>query len=86
MSTGHSHRHRRHRRFGINVTEVGSTKDFPGTWTGYAVHEGGIRQVVRRISDPTCLPWLDHTARAGGGFWGVWSPGELEDRCFSLAW
>ena len=86
VATGHSHRHRRHRRAGITVTEVGSTKDFPGTWTGYAVHEGGIRQVVRRISDPTCLPWLDHTARAGGGFWGVWSPGELEDRCFSLAW
>lgn len=86
VSTGHSHRHRRHRRFGINVTEVGSTKDFPGTWTGYAVHEGGIRQVVRRISDPTCLPWLDHTARAGGGFWGLWSPGTLEDRCFSLTW
>jgi len=86
VSTGHSHRHRRHRRAGITVTEVGSTKDFPGTWTGYAVHEGGIRQVVRRISDPTCLPWLDHTARAGLGFWGVWSPGELEDRCFSLTW
>jgi len=84
--TGHSHRHRRHDRAGITVTEVGSTKDFPGTWTGYAVHEGGIRQVVRRISDPTCLPWLDATARAGGGFWGMWSPGELDDRCFSLAW
>jgi 3',5'-cyclic-AMP phosphodiesterase len=86
VATGHSHRHRRHHRAGITVTEVGSTKDFPGTWTGYAVHEGGIRQVVRRISDPTCLPWLDHTARAGVGIWGAWSPGELEDRCFSLAW
>jgi predicted phosphodiesterase len=86
VATGHSHRHRRHLRAGITVTEVGSTKDYPGTWTGYAVHEGGIRQVVRRVSDPSCLPWLDHTARAGFGFWGVWSPGELEDRCFSLAW
>ncbi len=84
--TGHSHRHRRHRRSGVTVTEVGSTKDFPGTWSGYVVHEGGIRQVVRRISDPTCLPWLDHTARAGGGFWEMWSPGTLDDRCFSLAW
>jgi 3',5'-cyclic-AMP phosphodiesterase len=86
VTTGHSHRHRRYRRYGVNVTEVGSTKDFPGTWSGYVVHDGGIRQVVRRISDPTCLPWLDHTARAAGGFWGVWSPGELKDRCFALTW
>jgi hypothetical protein len=41
---------------------------------------------VRRVSDPACLPWLDHTARAGGGFWGMWSPGELDDRCFTIAW
>jgi predicted phosphodiesterase len=84
--TGHSHRHRRYRRFGLTVTEVGSTKDFPGTWSGYAVHEGGIRQVVRRISDPSCLPWLDETSRAAGGFWGMWSPGTLADRCFSMSW
>jgi predicted phosphodiesterase len=86
VATGHSHRHRRHERFGLTVTEVGSTKDFPGTWTGYAVHEGGIRQVVRRISDPTCLPWLDDTRRAAGGFWGLWSPGSVRDRCFSVTW
>jgi predicted phosphodiesterase len=86
VATGHSHRHRRHDRFGVTITEVGSTKDFPGTWTGYAVHEGGIRQVVRRISDPTCLPWLDHTRRAAAGMWGLWSPGRLEHRCFSVAW
>ena len=39
------------------------TKEASGKWYG-------------RISDPSCLPWLDHTARAGGGFWGVWSPGD----------
>jgi hypothetical protein len=75
VATGHSHRHRRYERFGVTITEVGSTKDFPGSWTGYAVYEGGIRQVVRRVSDPTCLPFLDRTTRAAGGLWGRWSPG-----------
>lgn len=32
VSTGHSHRCRRHVRQGIVVTEVGATKDFPGVW------------------------------------------------------
>ena len=34
---------------GMPITEVGSPKDFPGVWAGYVVHEGGIRQVVRRV-------------------------------------
>lgn len=86
VATGHSHRHRRHTRFGLTVTEVGSTKDFPGTWTGYVVHEGGMRQVVRRIGDPSCLPWLDRTRWAAFGAWGRWSPGRLADRCFTVTW
>ena len=50
VTTGHSHRNRA-RRFGpLVVTEVGSTKDYPGVWAGYAVHEGGIVQLVRRVT------------------------------------
>ncbi len=86
VSFGHTHRNRRGVRHGLPVTEVGSTKDYPGVWAGYAVHEGGIRQVVRRISDPTCLAWTDETGRALGGFWGVWAPGRLAWRCFSHPW
>jgi len=86
VTTGHTHRHRRHERFGLTVCEVGSTKDYPGTWTGYVVHASGIRQVVRRVSDPTCLPWLDYTGRAALGLWRRWSPGRLDDRCFAVRW
>jgi 3',5'-cyclic AMP phosphodiesterase CpdA len=84
VTTGHSHRYRLHRRDPVPWSEVGSTKDFPGGWAGYVVHEGGIRQVVRRVSDPTVLPWLEHTRRAALGAWQHWSPGRLDDRCFTV--
>ncbi|MBW3555847.1 MAG: metallophosphoesterase family protein [Actinobacteria bacterium] len=86
VSFGHTHRNRRGTRHGLAVTEVGSTKDYPGVWAGYAVHEGGIRQVVRRISPPDCLEWTDKTRRVLGGFWGLWAPGRLTSRCFSHQW
>lgn len=85
-SSGHTHRHRRHLDAGVRWSEVGSTKDFPGVWAGYVVHEGGIRQVVRRVSPPDCLRWLDRTRNAAAGVWGLWSPGRLSDRCFTHAW
>ncbi len=86
VTSGHSHRHRRHRWGPLTVVEVGSPQDFPGTWAGYVVHEGGIRQVVRRIADPEALRWTDSTRRAFLRLWGHWSPGTLDQRCFSLSW
>lgn len=86
VSFGHSHRHRRRTTHGLPVTEVGSTKDHPGVWAGYAVHEGGIRQVVRRVADPECIEWTERTAAVLGGLWGWWTPGRLSWRCFSWDW
>lgn len=86
VASGHTHRHRRRRHGPIEVVEVGSTKDYPGTWTGYAVHEGGIRQVVKRIEAPDVIAWTEATARALGGVWGLWSPGRRDDRCFTHRW
>ncbi len=86
ITSGHTHRHRARRVGPLVVTEVGSTKDFPGTWAGYVVHEGGIRQVVRRVDTPDVLRWTDFSARAASGLWGLWSPGRLADRCFSHTW
>ena len=85
-SSGHTHRHRRYRVSGVTVSEVGSTKDFPGTWAGYHVHEGGVAQVVRRIAEPSCIRWTDHTRRAALGVWSRWAPGRLDDRCFTVTW
>ena len=84
--TGHTHRHRRHVWEGVTWSEVGSTKDYPGTWAGYVAHERGIRQVVHHVSDPSVQAWLSHTRWAAGGIWGLWSPGRLGDRCFSITW
>lgn len=86
ISSGHTHRHRRRQIGPVVLTEVGSPKDYPGTWAGYVVHEGGIRQTVRRVSPPDLLRWTDHSARAAWHAWGVWSPGRLSDRCFSHTW
>ncbi|MGE0880235.1 MAG: metallophosphoesterase [Acidimicrobiia bacterium] len=86
VSAGHSHRHRRRRHRSVVVTEVGSVKDFPGTWAGYTVHEGGIVQVVRRIADPEVIAWTQRTGTSVLGMWGRYAPGRLHDRCFSHNW
>jgi predicted phosphodiesterase len=86
VTTGHTHRHRRRQRGPVVLTEVGSNKDYPGTWTGFVVHEGGIRQVVRRVADPSSLRWTDATRYSFLGLWGAWSTGTLDARCFSHRW
>lgn len=86
VTAGHSHRHRRRTHRSVTVTEVGSPKDYPGTWAGYVVHEGGIRQVVRRVDRADCIRWTEYTRWAGLGAWGHWSPGRLDDRCFTITW
>lgn len=86
VTSGHTHRHRRWDHHGVVSTQIGSTKDYPGVWAGYAVHEGGIRQVVRRVARPDCLRWTDHTRRAAFGVWRWVAPGPLSSRCFNRAW
>lgn len=86
VTSGHTHRHRRWGRAGVTVTQVGSTKDYPGVWAGYVVHEGGMRQVVRRIERPDVVSWTDRTRIAAWGLWEHTSPGRLDARCFDLTW
>lgn len=86
VSCGHSHRNRFRKVGPIPLVQTGSTKDFPGAWTGYAVHEGGIRQVVRRITSPDVMPWTDQSRRAVLGAWPIWSSGLRSWRCFTHPW
>ncbi len=86
VSCGHRHRNRSYLYRGVVVTEVGSTKDYPGVWAGYKVFEGGILQVVRRVARPDVLSWTESTRRAMNGQWGRWSPGRLRDRCLVHTW
>lgn len=86
VTAGHTHRHRRRTMAGVTVAEVGSTRDFPGTWAGYEFYEGGVVQTVRRITDPSCIRWTDYTRRSALGLWGRWASGTVDDRCFTLDW
>ena len=86
VSSGHTHRNRIRRHRSVTLTEVASTKDWPGVWAGYEVFEGGLVQTVRRISDPAVLAWQEYSRRAVAGLWAGWSPGRLDDRCLSRIW
>lgn len=84
---GHTHRNRvRHTSTTGNVpwAEVSSTKDFPGAWAEYRVFEGGILQVVHRISSPEAIDWTDRTRATYGGLYPQYSLGDMKDRCFVI--
>lgn len=85
VTSGHTHRNRAHRTPVLH-TEVASTRDWPGVWAGYAIHEGGIRQVVRRIGAPEAISWHEYSKNAVFGLWEQWAPGTLTDRCLTHAW
>lgn len=86
VSSGHTHRNRSRRHGDVLITEVASTKDWPGVWAGYAVHDGGIRQVVRRVMTPDAIGWTEYSRDALLGLWSYWSPGPMEQRCISHPW
>ncbi len=88
-AAGHTHRHRVRpmTRAGVPSIEVGCTKDFPGTWAEYRVYEGGVMQVVHRISDPEALRWSNRCRvlyRDFGVDYVPYALGALADRCFVL--
>lgn len=86
VSSGHTHRNRARSHGDVLITEVGSTKDWPGVWAGYSVYEGGISQVVRRITRPDAIVWTEYSRGALNGLWAMWSPGALDERCISHRW
>ena len=86
ITSGHTHRNRARRHGPLVTTEVGSTRDWPGVWAGYAIHEGGIRQVVKRAADPAAIEWHEYSRRALLGWWGTWAAGRLHHRCFTHSW
>jgi 3',5'-cyclic AMP phosphodiesterase CpdA len=84
---GHTHRNRV-RRFShsgeVPWAEVSAVKDFPGVWAEYRVYEGGILQVVHRISSPEALAWTERTRAMFGGLYPSYSMGTIDDRCFPI--
>ncbi len=88
-TSGHSHRHRRREMpSGVPSIEVGCVKDFPGTWAEYRVFEGGVVQVVHRISSPEALEWSERCRVLYSDFgldYTEYALATLADRCFPIA-
>ena len=88
-TAGHTHRHRvRRLSSGVPSVEIGCVKDFPGTWAEYRVYEGGVTQVVHRVSTPEALQWSERCRHLYSDFgidYETYALGRLEDRCFNLA-
>ena len=89
-TAGHTHRHRvRWVGGGVPSIEVGCVKDFPGTWAEYRVYDGGILQVVHRMSSPEALAWSeqcrDAVLRLRRRLRARYALGTLDDRCFAIA-
>ena len=88
-AAGHTHRHRvRHTTDGVPSIEVGCVKDFPGTWAEYRVYEGGVLQIVHRISTPEALAWSERCRYLYSDFgldYAEYAMGNLSDRCFAIA-
>ena len=87
-TAGHTHRHRlRHMACGAPSIEIGCVKDFPATWAEYRVHEGGVLQIVHRISDPAALAWSERCRHLYSDFgvdYATYAMGRLEDRCCNI--
>ena len=87
-TAGHTHRHRvRRMTCGVPTIEIGCVKDFPGTWAEYRVFEGGIMQVVHRVSSRAALAWSErcrHLYRDFGVDYEKYALGALEDRCCNI--
>ena len=89
-TAGHTHRHRIRKMglSGVPSVEIGCVKDFPGTWAEYRVFEGGIMQVVHRISTPDALAWSERCRHLYSDFgidYETYAMGPLEERCLVFA-
>jgi predicted phosphodiesterase len=86
---GHTHRNRIRRYDDVrNVpfVEVACTKDFPGAWAEYRIHEGGYTQVLRRVAEPAAFDWAELTRGMFLGLYTDYALGPLEHRCFTQTW
>ena len=83
---GHTHRNRL-RRFEpatrVPCCEIACTKEYPGAWAEYRIHEGGYSQVVRRVTAPDAFDWAERTRVIYAGLYRDYALGPLDWRCFT---
>jgi 3',5'-cyclic-AMP phosphodiesterase len=88
-TAGHTHRHRMRpmTRSAVPSIEIGCTKDFPGTWAEYRVFDGGVLQVVHRMSTPEALAWSERCRYLYADFgvdYQAYALGSLDHRCLTI--
>lgn len=87
-TAGHTHGHRVQRAAGdVPSIEVGCVKDFPGTWAEYQVYDGGILQIVHRMSTPEALAWSEQCRGLYADFgvdYTTYGLGRLDHRCLLI--
>ncbi len=86
VSSGHTHRNRARTVGPVQVTEVASTRDWPGVWAGYEIREGGITQTVRRVEARDAITWHEYSRGAVFGIWSGWAQGAPSQRCLTKRW
>ena len=83
---GHTHRNRI-RRYpevrDVPFVEVACTKDYPGAWAEYRIHESGYTQVLRRVTEPAAFAWAETTRGMFAGVYTDYALGALGERCFT---
>jgi Icc protein len=88
-TSGHTHRHRvRWVGERLPSIEVGCVKDFPGTWAEYRIYDGGVLQIVHRMSAPEALAWSEQCRDLYSDFgmdYVAYALGTLDDRCFAIS-
>jgi 3',5'-cyclic AMP phosphodiesterase CpdA len=88
-AAGHTHRTlvRRTGADAVPCIEVGCVKDFPGVWAEYQVYDGGVLQILHRISSPEALAWSEECRGLYADFgvdYSTYALGRLDDRCFPV--
>lgn len=87
-TAGHTHRHRVRLAGGVIPSiEVGCVKDFPGTWAEYRAYDGGLLQIVHRVSTPEALAWSERCRDLYADFgldYAEYAMGALAERCFAI--
>ncbi len=86
VSSGHTHRNRARSVGPVQLSEVASTRDWPGVWAGYEIREGGISQTVRRIEAHDAITWHEYSRGAVLGVWSAWAQGARSQRSLSKRW
>jgi hypothetical protein len=69
----------------VPCVEVACTKDYPGAWAEYRVHEGGYTQVMRRVTAPAARAWSERGRHMIQGIYRDLVLGTIADRCFTQA-